>query len=107
MSVELWIALGANLTSLLVAAGGWLFAWRLQKEKKKQDRRDKLLQRALREVMARIVLEDKSIDHFLDEQLFGRQTLKVSLRDLVEAELGYRPAMSRSEVKRLIDANPG
>lgn len=107
MSVELWIALGANLTSLLVAAGGWLFAWRLQKEKKKQDRRDTLLRRALREVMARIVLEEKSIDYVLDELPHGRQALKVSLRDLVEAELGYRPAMSRSEVKRLLEQNPG
>ena len=107
MSVELWIALGANLTSLLVAAGGWVFAWRLQKEKKKQDRRDRLLQRALREIMARIVLEEQTVAHFLDEQPLGRQALKVSLRDRVEQELGYRPAMSRSEVKRLMDANPG
>ncbi|WP_285712310.1 hypothetical protein [Erythrobacter oryzae] len=107
MTVELWIALGANLTSLLVAAGGWLFAWRLQKEKKKQDRRDKLIERTLREVMARIVLEEKSIDHLLDEQPLGRQALKVTLRDLVEAELGYRPAMSRSDVKRLMETYPG
>lgn len=107
MTVEMWIALGANLTSLLVAAGGWLFAWRLQKEKKKQDRREKLLQRSLREIMARVVLEEKTIDYFIDEQPLGRQALKVELRDRVEAELGYRPAMSRSEVKRFMDQNPG
>jgi hypothetical protein len=103
----MWIALGANFTSLMVAAGGWLFAWRLQKEKKKQDRREKLLDRALREIMARIVLEEKSIDHFLDEQPLGRQALKVALRDQVEAELGYRPTMSRSEVNRFIEQNAG
>lgn len=106
MSMELMIALGANLTSLLVAAGGWVFAWRLQKEQKKQDRRDKLLERALREILARIVLEDKALDHVAAQLPINRQGLKVSLRDAVEAELGYRPAMSRSEVKRLIERKP-
>ncbi|UYV16346.1 hypothetical protein [Porphyrobacter sp. ULC335] len=105
VSVEMWLALGANLTSLVVAAGGWLFAWKLQKEKRRQDRRDKLLDRALREVHARIVLEEKSVDYFVDEQPLGRQALKVELRDLVEQEIGYRPAMSRSEIKRLIEQN--
>lgn len=105
MSVELWIALGANLTSLLVAAGGWVFAWRLQKEKKKQDRRDKLLERALREILARIALEDKALDHVAAQGAANRQGLKVELRDAVEAELGYRPTMSRSEVKRFIEQN--
>lgn len=103
MSVELWIALGANLTSLLVAAGGWLFAWRLQKEKKKQDRRDRLLTRALREILARIAVEEQAIDYIAQRLPANRQGLKVALRDAVEAELGYRPAMSRSEVKRLIE----
>ncbi len=106
MSVELWIALGANLTSLLVAAGGWLFAWRLQKEKKRQDRRDKLLARALREILARIALEEATLDHIAERLPVNRQGLKVGLRDAVEAELGYRPAMSRSEVKRLIERTP-
>jgi hypothetical protein len=103
----MWIALGANITSLLVAAGGWAFAWRLQNEKKKQDRRDKLLQRALREIMARVVLEEKTLDYVVDDQPLGRQALKVALRDQVEAELGYRPSMSRSDVKRYIEQNPG
>lgn len=105
MSVEMWIALGANLTSLLVAAGGWLFAWRLQKEKKQQDRRDRLLERALREILARIALEDKALDSLAARLSGNRQGLKVELRDAVEAELGYRPAMSRSEVKRFIEQN--
>lgn len=105
MSVELWIALAANLTSLLVAAGGWVFAWRLQREKKRQDRRDKLLERALREILARIALEDKALDHLAAQLSVNRQGLKVELRVAVEAESGYRPAMSRSEVKRFIEQN--
>lgn len=103
--MEMWIAVGANLTSLLVAAGGWLFAWRLQKEKKRQDRRDKLLERALREIHARIVLEEKSVEYLVGQLPLGKQAVKLELRDLVEKELGYRPAMSRSEVKRFIEQN--
>jgi len=105
VTAELWIAIAANFTSLVVAAGGWVFAWRLQREKKKQDRRDKLLERALREILARIALEDKALDTLTAQLPANRQGLKIELRDAVEAELGYRPAMSRSEVKRFIEQN--
>jgi hypothetical protein len=107
MSVELWIALAANVTSLLVAAGGWLFAWRLQNEKKKQEQRDKLLERSLREILVRIALEEQILDFAAEQLPMKKKAIQNLLRDRVEAELGYRPAMSRSQVKQLIERNAG
>ncbi len=106
MTTELWIAIGANVTSLLVAAGGWVFAWRLQREKTKRERRDKLLERALKEVRARIALEEAALDYIVDTLgAEKRQAVKVALRDTVEKQTGDRPAMSRVEVKRFIEQN--
>jgi hypothetical protein len=102
MEKEILLSLIGHLTTVLVAAGGWWFAWRLQKEKKQQERQQKQLEKMADEILARIILEERSLT-FIHEKLGLRQeTVKRQLRDQVDAEIGWKPRMSKSETKRLI-----
>jgi hypothetical protein len=102
MSAELWIAVAGNVTTLLVAAGGWLFTWRLQTEKKKQERRDKLLMRCLSEIQARIALEEEALKFMASNWGVSMHKTKILLRDRVKGRLEHRPEMTRIEVNKYI-----
>src|SRR5579872_3632008 len=62
MEKEIAVAIVGSFTTVLVAAGGWVFAWLLQRETKARERQRDLIENWQKELLARIALEDVSTE---------------------------------------------
>lgn len=102
MDQEVLLSLIGHVTTVLVAAGGWWFAWKLQAERKRQERQQKQLEKMGDEILARIILEERALAFIVAKSGDNAATIKRRLRNEVEQEIGWKPRMTKSQTKRLI-----
>lgn len=102
MSSEVLVALIGSLTTGLVAAGGWWFAWRVHRDGREQERQQAKMQRVLNELFARAVFERKANEWIAELDGRTSESAKREIRKRVRDELGYGPEMSELEIKKLL-----
>lgn len=98
MSSEVLVAIVGNTTTLLVAATGWVFAYRLQCSAAKFQRMQRRIARLETEVRARIGHEKTACDWL--SQLLDKtpESVKRDLRARTHARIGSRPRMAESDL---------
>jgi hypothetical protein len=97
MDNEILRSLIGSLVTLLVAAGGWIFAYILHRDEKSQARIKARVERLEAEVKARIFLEEEACDWLAELTSRSAQSIKLDLRKRSENRLGSRPKMSRAD----------
>lgn len=100
MEKEIAVAIVGSFTTVLVAAGGWVFAWLLQRETKARERQRDLIENWQVELLARIALEDVSAEWIAELTGKPKRQVKIEARERAEKKSGARPRYSRSDVYR-------
>lgn len=98
MSSEVLVAIVGGITTLSVAAAGWVFAYRLQCSAARFQRLQTRIVRLETEVRARIGHERTACDWL--GQLLHRtpESVKRDLRARTHATIGTRPRMAESDL---------
>ena len=102
MSSDVLVALIGSVTTVLVAGGGWWFAWKLHSEGKSLERQKAKYRNALSELHARAVFERKANDWIAELNETTSRSAMLEIRRRVKEELGYGPEMSEQEIKKLL-----
>ena len=92
------IALAGNVVTLLVAIGGWLVAYLMQREAKGRKRLEDRVVRLEAEVRARIALEKAACDWLAESTARTPDAIKRDLRSRAQERSGLRPKMSDSDL---------
>jgi hypothetical protein len=92
------IALLGYLVTLLVAIGGWVFAYHIHRDAKRLDQLERKTTRLKEEVRARIALE-KTACHWLGD-LTARtpRSVQLELRTRNQERSGLRPKLSENDL---------
>lgn len=103
MSETLWIAAVGYVVTLLLAFGGWVFAYRMQSEVRRLARLEKKVNQLELEVRARIAQEKAACDWL--SELTNRPSLavKLDLRKRGQERSGLRPRMSDTDLASLVN----
>lgn len=96
MEKEVLVAIIGSITTVGVAAGGWMFAWYVQKESKRREREVELIERLRKEVLARIELEEDAIKWLAELTQRPQNAVKLEVRERAEKRTDQRPTMSKS-----------
>ncbi|MEZ5954032.1 MAG: hypothetical protein R3C13_06950 [Hyphomonas sp.] len=110
MQTEVIVAIVGAITTFLVAVGGWVFAWILNRDTKRRtelERENERLKAKTRslsdEVRARMDMEDTAVEWIAELEGLTQRQAKLQLRDKAEGIAGRRPRMSPSTLDA--DAN--
>lgn len=96
---EILLFLIGNAVTLLIAAGGWVFAYILHRDAKSQVRIESRVERLAAEVKARIYFEEDACDWLAELTFRSAQSVKLDLRNRSENRSGCRPKMSKSDTQ--------
>ena len=98
MTNDILFFLIGNAVTLLIAAGGWFFAYFLHRDAKSQARIKARVERLEAEINARIFLEEDACDWLAELTSRPNQSVKLELRKRSEIRSGSRPKMSRADL---------
>ncbi len=93
------VALIGSLTTSVVAAGGWIFAWKMQHEVKLRERREKKIEEYRSEVRARIEVEKSANEWLAQKTDRSEQSVMLEVRKRTEDRCGLRPKMSLRDLE--------
>jgi len=100
MTESLLTTLISNGVTLLVASGGWVFAYSMQRDARRSARQVARIDRLETELLARIALE-KETCHWVASALERTpDAIKKELRQLSHERTGLRPSMSASDISK-------
>ena len=91
------VALIANGITLVVAIGGWTFAYLMQREKKLIASQKRKMEKFQVEVRARIALEKAACEWLSELTHRTNDAVKRELRNRAQERSGIRPKMSDSD----------
>ena len=100
MATEVIVAIVASLTTVLVAIGGWVFAWTLNRDTKRLATLERRNQELVDEVRARMHMEDVAVSWIAESEGLTEAQAKLQLRERGEKLYGSRPRMSPSQIDR-------
>ena len=98
MANEILVLLIGNGVTLLVAAGGWFFAYTLHREEKSKARVKARVERLEAEVKARIFLEEEACNWLAELVSRPVRSVKLELRNRSVKRSGFRPNMSNADL---------
>lgn len=98
MSETVLIAVAGNVVTLLVAFGGWIAAYLMQREAKGRKRLEDKVAKLEAEVRARIALEKAACDWLAELTDRSLDAVKRELRSRAQDRSGLRPKMSDSDL---------
>lgn len=87
-----------HLTTLLVAAGGWVFAYLMQRGAKRRASLERKLTRLEDEVRARIALEKAACEWLSEKTQKTPLAVKLELRKRAQERSGLRPKLAESDL---------
>lgn len=105
MNETMLTALLGYLTTLLVAAGGWMFAYLMQRDAKRRARLERKLSRLEDEVRARIALEKAACEWLGELSTKTPHAAKLELRKRAQERSGLRPKMAESDLTTVATFN--
>jgi len=105
LNSDVLVALIGSVTTVLVASGGWWFAWMLHRDSKARERQEKRIEKFQEEVIARIVHEQKANEWLAQLTNGTARGVMLELRKMVEDEIGRRPQMTLREASEGKQAN--
>ena len=106
MNSDVLVALIGSVTTVLVASGGWWFAWMLHRDSKTRERQEKRLEKLQEEVTSRIVHEQKANEWIAELTKGTARGVMLELRKRVEDEIGRRPQMTLREASESKQTSP-
>ena len=98
MDKDILFFLIGHAVTLVIAVGGWIFAYILHRDAKSQARISARVERLEAEVRARIFLEEDACDWLAELTFRQNQSVKLELRKRSESRSGLRPKMSRTDL---------
>ena len=98
MSNDVTIAIIGSATTMVVALGGWAFAYLMQRNPNKLSSQARRIDRLSDEVRARIALEKAACDWLGEATGRSADSIKLELRTQTQDRTGLRPRMSSSDV---------
>ncbi len=101
MEKDLLLAIPAHITTIVVAVGGWIFTWKMQRQARAMERLERRVKLLRAEVLARIEHENISVERLSESCAIPHQTIKVQLRDAALTRCGIRPRLTKSQVERM------
>jgi hypothetical protein len=102
---DVLVALIGSATTVLVASGGWCFAWMLHRDSKARERQERRIEKLQEELIARIVHEQKANEWLAEVTKLTPRAVMLELRKRVEKEIGRRPQMTLREASDGQQAN--
>ena len=94
MSEQVLTTFIASLTTLLVAAGGWFFAFRIHGQAKKIERLTQRVDRLKEDGRARVALEQVTCEWVAAQQGISPLAAQRMLRDMAYQRHGRRPRLT-------------
>ncbi len=91
----------AQITTMVVAVGGWLFAWRMQNQAKAVERLQRKVILLKTDALARIEHEKLAIERLSELCFIAKPAIKEELRQAVFVRCGIRPILTRARVERM------
>jgi hypothetical protein len=100
-------ALLGYLTTLLVAAGGWSFAYLMQRDAKRRRRLERKVARLENEVRARLALEKAACEWISELVNKTPRAPQLKLRNRAQERFGLRPKLADSDLSASRVENAG
>lgn len=101
MEKDVVLAALAQITTMVVAVGGWVFAWRMQNQVKAVERLQRKVNILKADALARIEHEKLAIERLSELCPTSKSDIKEGLRKAVFVQCGVRPTLTRSRVERM------
>lgn len=98
MSNDVMVAIIGSTTTMMVALGGWIFAYLMQRNANKLSSQARRIDRLSDEVRARIALEKAACDWLGETTARSPDSIKRELRTRTQDRTGLRPRMSGSDL---------
>ena len=98
MSEVMQVSILGSSVTLLVAIGGWIFAYLMQREAKRFARQERKIKKLEEEVRARIALEKAACAWLAELTSRTADAVKLDLRRKTQERSGMRPKMSESDL---------
>lgn len=99
MTENILIALLGNFITLLVATGGWVFAFYMHRDAKERERLARKVRRLEDELRSRIALEKTACALLSEETGKSPEAVKRDIRNKTQEASGLRPKMSASHLR--------
>jgi len=106
MPTEVIVAIVGSVTTMVVAIGGWVFAWFIQREAKELKQLSRQVERLQRtqsdlnsEILVRIDMEDIANEEIARLDKISADAAKSRVRRLTKEKVGRSPQFSRSDFK--------
>lgn len=100
MPSDLIVSIMNNVVVLIVAAGGWLMAWRLHNDKKQQTRNEAWAKKLESDLEWRIKHEQVSADYVAELAGVTADKAKRDIRNRMKAYFEVPPQITDSQLKR-------
>lgn len=98
MEKEVVVAIVGATTTLVVAIGGWTFAWMMQRDTQTRDRLRKRVAQLTDDVRARIEVEKEATALIAELSNKTQQAAMLEVRKRTEEKTGLRPRLSPSQL---------
>lgn len=98
MSGDVTVAIIGSTTTMVVALGGWAFAFMMQKRSSKLAQLERRIDRFSEEVRARIAMERTACEWLAEATDRTPDSIKRELRTRTKDRTGFRPRMSDSDL---------
>lgn len=99
---EFIVAVLPSLTSIVLAIGGWIFAWRITQDTKRTQRLEREVKDYLMEIRSRMDLEEVTNNEIAKQTGKTSIAIQRQMRDLTENDRGTRPSMNPERINRRI-----
>ena len=94
MTNEIMLALIGSVTSLVIAAGGWVWAARQARLTLEIERLERRLDRLISDGRARVALEKVTCEYLGEQQQRPGRAIQLELRALTQQKTGLRPRLT-------------
>jgi hypothetical protein len=100
MNDQFTIFLAGNVVAILIAVGGWVCTYVIQRDVKNHNQMESRIKKLEAEIKARIILEEVTCLSIADLTSRPIGSIKLEMRDKAESSTGLRPKMSISNLKK-------